>query len=126
MNARALVILIVDDVPDSAESMALLLRLYGHEIHVAHSCAAALAVVQSCSPDVILMDLGMPDLDGYETAKRLRVTLGTNPIFVAVTGYGQEHYRERSRQEGFDRHFLKPVDPVELADYLLECAARLA
>lgn len=126
MRTRPLTILVVDDIVDSADSMALLLRLYGYEVYVAHSCTDALAVVTVHIPDVVLMDLGLPDLDGYETAKRIGAKLTKPPLFVAVTGYGQETYHDRSRQEGFDRHFVKPVDLAELADYLALCERTLA
>jgi CheY-like chemotaxis protein len=123
MNTRPLTILIVEDMPDGAESMAMMLRLYGFQVLVAHDGQAALTLAQTNPPGVVLLDLGLPGMDGYEVAQRLCGLIQPPPLLVAVTGYGQDKDKERSRQAGFDRHFVKPVDPQELAEYLQQYAS---
>jgi DNA-binding response OmpR family regulator len=114
-------VLIVDDSRDCAESLAGLFRGHGHDARTAHTPTEAVIAVQDFRPDVVLMDIGIPGLDGYRLARRVCDRLGYKPALVAVTGYpGLE---DRSRQEGFDRHFLKPADPAELLG-LLETHAR--
>jgi len=122
---RPLVILVVDDQPDCAESMAMLLRHYGHITHIANNGAEAVRLAQDHAPDVAFLDLGLPGMDGYEVARRFRGTLAKQPFVAALTGYGDDRDRELSRQEGFDRHFLKPLDPLILKDYLEECVLKL-
>jgi PAS domain S-box-containing protein len=109
-------ILVVDDNVDSAESMAMVLQLDGHAIQIAHDGEAALAVAKSFIPDIVLLDIGLPGLDGYEVAARLRgspVTQGA--VLVAFTGYGQPEDRRRTAEVGFDHHLVKPVDLDVLA-----------
>jgi PAS domain S-box-containing protein len=104
-------VLVVDDNVDSAESMAVLLRLYGHEVRLAHDGEAALEEARSFRPDVIFLDLSLPKMDGYEVARRLRMEPATGGMtLVAMTGYGQEEERRRTREAGFDSHLVKPVD----------------
>jgi PAS domain S-box-containing protein len=107
-------VLVVDDVRDSAQSLAALLRLGGHEVDIAHDGIEAVSKAQSFAPDVILLDIGLPKLNGYEacSAIRSRVSEGAVRIF-ALTGWGQDEDRRRSREAGFDGHLVKPV---ELAD----------
>src|SRR5262249_15557723 len=124
-SPRPLVILVVDDLPDCAESMAMLLRHYGHTTLIANNGADALRLAQEHAPDVAFMDLGLPGMDGYEIARRFRGTLTKQPFIAALTGYGDDRDRELSRQEGFDRHFLKPLDPLILMDYIQECVTKL-
>jgi len=108
-------ILVVDDNVDTAESLALLLRLKGHEVEVAHDGPAALETARSFEPEIVLLDIGLPGLDGYEVARRLREESRlTHALLVALTGYGQEEDRRRARYAGFDHHFTKPVDPAVL------------
>jgi PAS domain S-box-containing protein len=102
-------VLVVDDNEDAALSIAILLGLWGHEVKTAFDGNAALAVAAGFAPEVVLLDLGLPGLDGYEVARRLRAG-GLRGLLVAVTGYGREEDRARSRDAGFDRHLLKPVD----------------
>ncbi|HUR40912.1 MAG TPA: PAS domain S-box protein [Verrucomicrobiae bacterium] len=103
-------VLVVDDNIDAAQSLALLLRTMGQEVHVAHSGLAALAEAASIKPAVMLLDIGMPGLNGYEVARRLRAEPWGRDIFVvAVTGWGQEDDRRRSREAGFDEHLVKPA-----------------
>jgi PAS domain S-box-containing protein len=104
-------ILVVDDNKDAAESLAVLLRLVGHDVRMAHSGPAALDAAQKRAPDVVLLDIGLPKMDGLEVARRLRQDLGlTNVLLVALTGYGQEDIRNRTQEAGFNAHLVKPVD----------------
>ena len=114
-------VLVVDDNIDAAETLAEMLRLLGHEVSVAHDGAAAIAVASAAPPQLALLDLGMPVMDGYELAKRLRALpeLGRTAL-VALTGYGTERERERALGAGFDRHLVKPLDPDLLARLLEE------
>ena len=108
-------ILVVDDNADSAETLALLLRMEGHEVRVAFDGPTALAAVQVDPPEVVLTDIGMPGMDGYELAERLRKMTGLeNLSIVALTGWGGEDDRRRARQAGFDHHLMKPADPEAL------------
>ncbi|HEX3951840.1 MAG TPA: CheR family methyltransferase [Steroidobacteraceae bacterium] len=108
-------ILVADDNVDSAESMSMLLRLSGHEVHLAHSGGDALALAKQVRPDIGIFDIGMPDLSGYEVAERIRhEAWGKTINLIAVTGWGQESDKERARTAGFDHHLTKPVDPESL------------
>jgi nitrogen-specific signal transduction histidine kinase/ActR/RegA family two-component response regulator len=114
-NAHGKRILIVDDNNDAADSLAELLRDVGHEVTVAYSPVAALAVVDSFRPEVAVLDIGLPVMDGYELAARLRSNPVTaNCLLIALTGYGQSHDRMRSEEGGFQYHLVKPVDIVQL------------
>jgi signal transduction histidine kinase len=104
-------ILVVDDNRDSAESLATLLRLIGNEVRTAHDGRQALEVAAEYRPDMVLLDIGLPVLNGYEVARRLRTEPGYGrPMLVALTGYGSEEDRHRSQSSGFDHHMVKPVD----------------
>jgi CheY-like chemotaxis protein/nitrogen-specific signal transduction histidine kinase len=105
-------ILIVDDNVDSAECLALLLKLGGHQIQTAHDGPAALDIAQMFHPQVVLLDIGLPELDGYEVARRLREWPEMqNAVLIALTGYGRAEDHRLSEQAGFDHHLTKPVDP---------------
>jgi two-component system CheB/CheR fusion protein len=106
-------IAVVDDNKDGAESLALLLRMWGHEPFLAFDGAAALKLIETERPDLVLLDIGLPRLDGYEVARRIRAA-GPHPVLVAMTGYGQEEDRRKSRAAGFDHHLTKPVEPDAL------------
>ena len=122
-RAQKLRILVVDDNKDAAESMAILLELWGHETLRAHDGAKALELGARYHADVIFLDIGLPGMDGYEVASRLREMPETaGAVLIAVTGYGQEEDRRRSRRAGFDRHLVKPVAPESLQRLLAECA----
>ncbi len=115
-------ILVVDDNPDVVESCALLLRLLGQQVDTAADGPAALATVERLRPDLILLDLGLPGMDGFEVARRLRASNpGRAAWLVAVTGYGQETDIERSRAAGFDEHLLKPVGQDAMVSLLARC-----
>ena len=104
-------ILVVDDNVDSATSLALLLTLDGHQTKAVHSAQAALQFACSFKPDVILLDIGLPEMDGYEVASRLRKLTELNGVLlIALTGYGQYEDRERAKTVGFDDHLVKPVE----------------
>jgi CheY-like chemotaxis protein len=111
-------VVVVDDNKDGAESLAMLLRLWAHDVAVVHDGLAALELITSRQPDVVFLDIGLPGMDGYEVAQRLRQGLAHQPLLVALTGYGQEEDRRRSEEAGFDHHLTKPVDP-ELLQKLL-------
>ena len=109
--AAARRVLVVDDNPDAADSLAVLLRLAGHEVQVAGDGAGALALARAVPPDIVLLDLGLPDMDGCETARRLRALPALGPArFMALTGYGQASDRQATAAAGFERHFTKPVN----------------
>jgi signal transduction histidine kinase/ActR/RegA family two-component response regulator len=123
-------VLVVDDNVDSAESLALLLRVTGHEVRTAHNGPAALETAQAFAPEIVLLDIGLPRMDGLEVARRMRQDLGlTNALLVAMTGYGQDEDRRRSQEAGFNAHLVKPVDLDELNEFLehyLATSSRLA
>jgi CheY-like chemotaxis protein len=109
-------ILVADDNRDAAESLAMLLELAGHEVRVANHGRAALAVAQVFRPDTALLDIGMPDMNGYEVAQALRgASWAAGLRLIALTGWGQESDRQRALEAGFDHHVVKPVDPDHLA-----------
>ena len=108
-------VLIADDNRDAAETLAVVLRLEGHDVVVAHDGRAALALFEHHRPDVALLDVGMPELDGYEVARRIRARAdGAHVLLIAVTGWGQEKDRQQSAAAGFDHHVTKPVAPERL------------
>jgi CheY-like chemotaxis protein len=104
-------ILVVDDNHDSADSLAALLSLGGHETHTANDGEHAISEAAKLRPDVILLDIGLPRLDGYDTCRRIREQpWGRNMVIVALTGWGEEEDRRQATQAGFDGHLVKPVD----------------
>ena len=108
-------ILIADDLADSADSLALLLESMGHSVRVAYDGEQSLAVGESFRPEVALLDLGMPKLNGYEACRRIRATAwGRDITLVAQTGWGQSEHRRRTRDAGFDHHIVKPIDVDKL------------
>jgi len=110
VRASARRILVVDDNPDAAGSLAMLLSLDGHEVHTAFDATEALEAAHRFKPEVVFLDIGLPQMDGYEVARRLRANNGHEPIrLVALTGYGQPEDRTRSHAAGFDDHLVKPV-----------------
>ena len=105
-------LLVVDDNQDAADSLGMLLRLQGHDVRVASSGVAALAIARTYSPDVVFLDLGMPGMDGYEVARRLRQQPSLeNVVLAALTGWGQQEDRRRTSEAGFNHHLLKPPEP---------------
>ena len=112
-------ILVVDDNVDAATTLAALLRVQGHEVRTAHDGIEALEMLQDFAPDAAILDIGMPRMNGYTLATRIRETMrDAQPLLIAVTGWGQEEARRRSKAAGFDHHLVKPVDPGTLAALL--------
>jgi PAS domain S-box-containing protein len=116
-TGRAKRVLIVDDNQDAADSLALVLRFEGHEATVAYSAQAAIETVQSSHPEFVLLDIGLPNMDGYEVARRIRAS-GASAHIIALTGYGQQEDRKRSADAGFAAHLVKPVDIAKLRSML--------
>jgi PAS domain S-box-containing protein len=124
--ARPLRVLVVDDSEDTTELLGTLLEMAGHSIQVAHTGPSALEVAASFRPDAIILDIGLPGLDGYQVAQRLREDPTLRSVtLIAATGYGQEEDLRRSREVGFDQHLVKPIDPAELQRLLAELAGRM-
>jgi CheY-like chemotaxis protein len=114
-------ILIVDDNRDSADMLATLLTFSGHETYTANDGLAAVDRAANLQPDVIFMDIGLPVLNGYEAARRIReLQCDKKPVLVALTGWGQDADRRRSESVGFDAHLVKPVDDRVLDKLLVE------
>lgn len=112
-------VLVVDDNQDSAESLAILLKGTGHEVHIAHDGLEAVEVAATRQPDLILLDIGLPTLNGYEVARRIRAEQRHRGVtLVAMTGWGQEEDRRLAEEAGFDAHLIKPVDFAALAPLL--------
>jgi PAS domain S-box-containing protein len=112
---RAPSILVVDDNIDGAATLAELLQMLGCRVRVANDGGSALAIVAEMAPDVVLLDIGLPDLNGYEVARRVRAMSGIGqPRLIALTGWGQEQDKRLAAQAGFDDHWTKPVDPMRL------------
>jgi len=112
-------ILIVDDNVDAAEALGELLRDCGHEVATAHDGPGALDRARLHRPDVVLLDIGLPEMDGYEVAKRMRDEVGLcDAMLVALSGYGEDRHRRLAREAGFDRHITKPVDAAKLEELL--------
>jgi CheY-like chemotaxis protein/two-component sensor histidine kinase len=118
-------ILVADDNQDAADSLAILLQAAGHDVRTAHGGETALSVASAFQPAIALLDIGMPDLDGYEVAKRIRSTpWGRNMHLIAITGWGQDEDKRRAQGAGFDFHLTKPIELHQLERLLEECAAR--
>jgi two-component system, sensor histidine kinase len=116
-------VLIADDNRDAADSLALLLQMSGYELHVCHGGKEALALGRREQPDALVLDIGMPGMNGYELARHIRAEeWGRGALLIAVTGWGQREDRERSRAAGFDHHLTKPVDPDTLQALLAQFA----
>jgi CheY-like chemotaxis protein len=112
-------VLVVDDNIDAADSTAMLLSLDGFEAHSVHSAKEALDAFASLKPDVVLLDIGLPEMDGYDVARRLReMAPDESPTIVALTGYGQPADRDRAASAGFDEFLVKPVEPRVLNELL--------
>jgi len=115
---RAQRVLLVEDNHDALEMQATLLRMLGHEVLEAATGAEGVEAAVRHAPDVVVMDIGLPDIDGYEAARRIRRQLGRTVRLIAVSGYGQPQDRALSREAGFDAHLVKPVDPAALNEVL--------
>src|SRR5262245_60573916 len=112
---RSFRILVVDDNHDSALSLAMMLSIMGHETRTAHDGESAVATAESFLPEVVLLDIGLPKLNGYEVAQRIRQhSWGASMFLIAVTGWGQDEDRQRSSEVGLNVHMVKPVEPAAL------------
>ena len=118
-------ILIVDDSADGAESLAMLLQAGGYETHQAYDGLEAIEAAARLRPDAVLLDIGLPKLNGYEACRRIREQpWGKDLLLVALTGWGTEEDRNRSREAGFNAHLVKPVDYAVLIKVLVSLPAR--
>ncbi len=111
-------ILVVDDSVDSAETLGELLKIWGYDVRLAHDGEAALAAAREYRPEVILLDIGLPGMDGFAVAKQLRKDGIGGRLLVALTGYGEQQDRDRAQEVGFDHHLVKPIDPDRLQKLL--------
>ena len=114
-------VLIAEDNPDAAEMMRVMLRFKGHDVRVAANGLQAVAVAEQFDPHIGFLDIGMPGIDGYEAARRIRDLLGRRVMLVALTGWGQDEDKRRSRDAGFDHHLTKPPEPDMLDRLIAEC-----
>src|SRR5919108_3182224 len=112
-------ILIVEDNADAREALRMLLELDGHTVEAAAEGAEALEIMRAKDPDIALVDIGLPGIDGYEVARRVRERDPRRPLLIALTGYGQPEDKRRAPDAGFDSFLVKPVDPAALADLLV-------
>ena len=126
MTQRALRVLVVDDNIDSAETLSELLPLWGHDVRLAPDGPGALEAARAYEPDVMLLDIGLPGMDGFEVARRIRADGIAVRHLLAMTGYGDDADREKAKQAGFDGHLVKPVDPDMLKKSLDGYAGGLA
>ncbi|HEY4338958.1 MAG TPA: response regulator [Steroidobacteraceae bacterium] len=114
-------ILVVDDNRDAADMLTMVLELAGHEVRTAYDGTDALRLAEVFLPRVMLLDIGMPLMDGYQAARQIRDrTWGKSMVLVALTGWGQEQDRRRTREAGFDHHLVKPVDPQAISELIEE------
>ena len=121
MQATSRKVLVVDDLQASADTLKVLLELEGFVVRVANDGATALTVAQEFEPDVLILDIGLPGMDGFEVARQLRSRPESkNAVLIALTGYGEAESRLRSQQAGFDHHVVKPAD----IDFLLSIVSQ--
>jgi len=124
---RKLRVLVVDDYPDSAESASMLLAFYGHECRTAVTGRDALEQAAAFDPDIVILDIGLPDISGYEIARTLRARAAGRPLYIAaVTGWGQAQDRMRAFAAGFDQHVIKPTDAHKIQHILRLASERTA
>lgn len=120
-------VLVVDDNLDAAETLAMLLEMSGHDVKMANDGPEAIEVARRELPQVVLLDIGMPGMNGYDVARKLREQPETRGmVLVAMTGWGQEEDMARSKEAGFDHHLVKPVEPAVLSNLLAKLAADAA
>lgn len=111
-------ILIIEDNIDARDALRVLLELDGHAVEAAGEGQEALELARTKDPDIALVDIGLPGIDGYEVARRVRARDARRPVLIALTGYGQPEDRRRATEAGFDEMLVKPVDPAALAELL--------
>jgi CheY-like chemotaxis protein len=117
-------VLVAEDIPDAAEMMRLMIGYMGHDVRVAADGVQAVAIAQEFEPQVALLDIGMPRMDGYEAARQIRTALGRRVLLVALTGWGQEEDQRRAYWAGFDRHVTKPAEPAVLESIIASVVQR--
>jgi len=120
--SSGLSVLVVDDNRDSAEMLQVLLTMLGHTVSVAHTGRSAIEHVVSANPHVVLLDIGLPDMSGYDVAREIRSS-GAVARLIALTGWGQEEVARQAAEVGFDQHLTKPADPAVLERILSEIAS---
>lgn len=120
MAGGARTILVVEDNADAREALRVLLELEGHLVEAVADGGQAVDYARAKDPDVALVDIGLPGLDGFEVARRIRSVRARRPVLIALTGYGQPEDRQRATEAGFDSLLVKPVDPAILADLLVK------
>jgi CheY-like chemotaxis protein len=112
-------ILVVDDSVDSAETLGELLKIWGHEVRLAHDGPGAVTAAREYKPEVVLLDIGLPGMDGFAVATELRKEGLGGRMLVALTGYGEQQDKDRAQKAGFDHHLTKPIDPDTLQKLLV-------
>ena len=112
-------ILVVDDSVDSAETLGELLKIWGHDVHLAHDGPGAVTAAREYKPEVVLLDIGLPGMDGFAVATELRKEGLGGRMLVALTGYGEQQDKDRAQKAGFDHHLTKPIDPDTLQKLLV-------
>jgi DNA-binding response OmpR family regulator len=118
-------VLVVDDNVDAAETLRALLELSGHTVKTAHGGQEALETLDEYRPDIVLLDIGLPDLDGYEVARRFRSHFGAAcPLLIGLSGWGQDEHRKRATEAGIDAYYTKPINPAALTRLLEGRAGR--
>ena len=115
-------ILVAEDNDDAAEMMQVMLQFKGHDVRVAADGVEAVDVASTFKPHIAFLDIGMPRMDGYEAARRIRELLGRRVVLVALTGWGQDDDKLRSREAGFDQHITKPPEPQLLERLIEDCS----
>lgn len=118
-------ILVVDDNRDAADTLSMILKMLGNEVRTAYDGESALTAADAFNPSLLLLDIGLPKMNGYEVARHLRGKYGKNIFLAALTGWGQEDDRIRSKEAGFDHHLVKPVDAATLRNLLAALPAPL-
>src|ERR1700710_1115872 len=112
-------VLLVDDSVDAAEAMSMLLETLGHDVRTLHDGPSALAAIDGFAPEVVILDIGLPGMDGFELAREMRLRPATkSALMIALTGYGGEGDRQKSRDAGFDFHLVKPVSFTAIEDVI--------
>ena len=119
LPVRARKVLVADDNIDAASSVALMLNLDGHDTRVAHDGEEAFAIASTFLPEVMILDIAMPRMDGLQLARRIRAEpWGRDVLLIAASGWAQADHRSQSRASGFDHHLVKPIDPTALSELL--------
>ena len=119
-------VLVVDDNRDSAEMLQVLLGMLGHTVSVAHTGRAAIDTAASTKPQVVLLDIGLPDMSGYDVAREIRAAQADSVRLIALTGWGQEEVARQGAEAGFDQHLTKPADPAVLERILNDISSSVS